>query len=1216
MIYSGNRDLTRRAALDLVYVPGTKELRAPGGGGSFPGIRNVKEETARAMLSIASGVADGIEDAAAICRFDARLAEGLVLVAAARARDTDLVGLARLRASPGFARLCQWLAIPVSGGAALVAIAKRDISALVPTLTDIGLADIDPEIFSAMINCTVVANPRAYDTFGTGTARLAKVMGKLATLYNVKDRQAGQVAAVIIRLAQGDASPLKNFALRLGIGRRDVPFLGAISMLGHSAPCDVEEGDCQEWLARRHAHTATRRFSYTMGLDEKTAWVLVQAGRGRPRGLNGVRITLLNTLKIFDPGLMEEQSAIVATEVGDGSPSSLMTQDGVFTLITYIIESFGTGKAGPDPLAYAETLDSAKDVLLIAFFEKFANDIENYRASTMADDPGLTVEEIGGAHAETLMHHTSSVALTLLKTLANMNGANLPVHCAFFLLALPTPSAARAVGSIVSHYLGRQDTKNELTPRDFGQCVRVVLALAHGDERALKRAAYSAVILQKINFRVRSTTSAAAVVDEPSSASSTQGDLPPAPDGETNGAPTYGGALTEDHPIIFLLRFACRRPSCFDIMPPGARARGGQTATIAEKRLCSDVAALKGLFMVIAHRWDELVSPRKDEPGQLSYLSALVSKAELGAAAAQTLVGVAMRGAKTKDNELCEPNASRLHARLVTHSRTSIDGSPEGILGIPEGALLAEIAVIVDAIGGKAGLIGKAFMSGASEDKMFLRENLAPLCNALKLEMDVALELIGTMQYDQTAAISLSLRALGTNVTEMSEIKLIKESSTTPKKRLSESFKTLSVKTLSGKRLSAKRNSAVDKNSQSVEEADIVLNQWLTGFDKCADSLQISGDDALDESTDANKKEDRDRFAKRVLTRAESLEATAIILMVSLIDVLLVPLWLLGVIDNETSSFLGYICSLLFAVDVSFRTFGHFLKADLRSFCASRFTQIDVFVVLVDVVSIAISSIPSLSHIRSVGYIRVVRGPVRLLRVAINLSAPREVEEKGVTIAPGPIKCFLALARINDPAYTWSEWEDEREVLGRVLFGTTLYTEDLVRQNPVGHAEKMDLVRRAVHASRCDLAEFNRVLELVPGTASASKEHLTDLKDLAKLWNRSMTVFFASGGPSPVERLGQIFTERVVKSREGGGFSLFFGSTNGMLTFVCEQLTRLAMAAQKPNSRFIIGYPPFMPRIMLAVRRDNVLISNASGVHVKPDFDRPLENLLLALIGK
>ena len=44
---------------------------------------------------------------------------------------------------------------------------------------------------------------------------------------------------------------------------------------------------------------------------------------------------------------------------------------------------------------------------------------------------------------------------------------------------------------------------------------------------------------------------------------------------------------------MFLLRFAWRRSTCFDVLPPGARARGN-LVTIAEKRLFPQLDVLKG----------------------------------------------------------------------------------------------------------------------------------------------------------------------------------------------------------------------------------------------------------------------------------------------------------------------------------------------------------------------------------------------------------------------------------------------------------------------------------------------------------------------------------------------------------------------------------------------------------------------------------------------
>ena len=69
----------------------------------------------------------------------------------------------------------------------------------------------------------------------SGMNALTRVMGRLAITYNVKDRRAAEVSAIVVRLAQGDASPLKDFALRLGIGKRDVPFFAAVSLLFHAS---------------------------------------------------------------------------------------------------------------------------------------------------------------------------------------------------------------------------------------------------------------------------------------------------------------------------------------------------------------------------------------------------------------------------------------------------------------------------------------------------------------------------------------------------------------------------------------------------------------------------------------------------------------------------------------------------------------------------------------------------------------------------------------------------------------------------------------------------------------------------------------------------------------------------------------------------------------------------------------------------------------------
>ena len=69
--------------------------------------------------------------------------------------------------------------------------------------------------------------------------------------------------------------------------------------------------------------------------------------------------------------------------------------------------------------------------------------------------------------------------------------------------------------------------------------------------------------------------------------------------------------------------------------------------------------------------------------------------------------------------------------------------------------------LVANSIGGKAAMFVKAFVAGASEDRAFLREALGPLCRAIHVRVEPALDLFGAMQYSGPAAVSLALRALG-----------------------------------------------------------------------------------------------------------------------------------------------------------------------------------------------------------------------------------------------------------------------------------------------------------------------------------------------------------------------------------------------------------------------------------------------------------------------
>jgi len=104
---------------------------------------------------------------------------------------------------------------------------------------------------------------------------------------------------------------------------------------------------------------------------------------------------------------------------------------------------------------------------------------------------------------------------------------------------------------------------------------------------------------------------------------------------------------------------------------------------------------------------------------------------------------------------------------------------------------------------------------------------------------------------------------------------------------------------------------------------------------------------------------------------------------------------------------------------------------------------------------------------------------------------------------------------------------------------------------------------------------------------------------------------------SPVEQLDALFTEKVLLSRKDNrvamphGFSIFLGCACSMLTFVSEQL---ALAAQRHFglSASTIEYPPHAPRLLLALKRNNVLERDGE-LKIKSKYLDPVRNFVKAL---
>ena len=121
--------------------------------------------------------------------------------------------------------------------------------------------DIDPAALRAMQACCEVSFASYPDSYAAGFKTLADCMGTLGTMFGVKDRRTAETCAIVVRLCQGDASPLKRCSNRLGIGMRTVPFLGAVALLANPQPLDGNPGATDEWMRSRHGATATRRLA-------------------------------------------------------------------------------------------------------------------------------------------------------------------------------------------------------------------------------------------------------------------------------------------------------------------------------------------------------------------------------------------------------------------------------------------------------------------------------------------------------------------------------------------------------------------------------------------------------------------------------------------------------------------------------------------------------------------------------------------------------------------------------------------------------------------------------------------------------------------------------------------------------------------------------------------------------------------------------------------
>ena len=121
---------------------------------------------------------------------------------------------------------------------------------------------------------------------------------------------------------------------------------------------------------------------------------------------------------------------------------------------------------------------------------------------------------------------------------------------------MTTLEAKRHVDAVVDRALFGLDT-SVMSAETLRKTTKLLLGFAVGDEGLIREVGYDLDLLRRLSFRVHKETSEQCA----------------------------DGTLGEDHPVVFLARFAHRRTSCFDVTIPDAnRARRRPKAAAQQPR--------------------------------------------------------------------------------------------------------------------------------------------------------------------------------------------------------------------------------------------------------------------------------------------------------------------------------------------------------------------------------------------------------------------------------------------------------------------------------------------------------------------------------------------------------------------------------------------------------------------------------------------------------
>lgn len=145
----------------------------------------------------------------------------------------------------------------------------------------------------------------------------------------------------------------------------------------------------------------------------------------------------------------------------------------------------------------------------------------------------------------------------------------MPREVVHFFLAMTTLEAKRHVDAVVDRALFGLDT-SVMSAETLRKTTKLLLGFAVGDEGLIREVGYDLDLLRRLSFRVHKETSEQCA----------------------------DGTLGEDHPVVFLARFAHRRTSCFDV-----KAHAGDAKSIAESKIFPRLGVVKGLFAIMARAW-------------------------------------------------------------------------------------------------------------------------------------------------------------------------------------------------------------------------------------------------------------------------------------------------------------------------------------------------------------------------------------------------------------------------------------------------------------------------------------------------------------------------------------------------------------------------------------------------------------------------------------